>query len=151
LKLSDYLTPGRVVLLSGQTKDEALDELARVVAADGVETTFEELSEAIGRRERLMSTGIGHGLAVPHVRLGSTKRAVMAIGIQPAGIADYESLDGEPVRLVLLIVAPEGEHETYIRLLAKAMEVLKSPVVRDELFRSESLEEAYRLLTGAER
>ena len=78
----------------------------------------DELARAVFRREELMSTGIGLGLAVPHVRLASVRSMVMAVGVVPGGLADYPSLDDKPVRLVFLIAAPEGRHADYLRLLA---------------------------------
>ena len=68
-----------------------------------------QLQDAITEREEMMSTGIGHGLAIPHVRLPGLKVPSMAVAICPSGINDYESLDGKPVYILVLIAAPQGQ------------------------------------------
>ena len=78
----------------------------------------DELADAVFKREAIMSTGIGLGMAVPHVRIASVDELVMAIGISRPGIHDYASLDDKPVHLVFLIAAPKGQHAEYLRLLS---------------------------------
>ena len=151
MELSTYLSPDRVILLEAATKREALGELASVLAR--AEGAIEQgtLEEAILKREDLMSTGIGNGLAIPHVRMPEISTAMMTVGVSHGGIDDYESLDNEPVRIVILIAAPQGQHETYIRLLAKAADVLKQPELRDAIVDSDDCEEMYRILTEGSR
>jgi len=151
MELSEYLAPDRVVLLKAATKREALSELAGVLArADGA-IEQSTLEEAILKREGLMSTGIGNGLAIPHVRMPEITTAMMTVGVNRNGIDDYESLDNEPVHIVVLIAAPEGQHETYIRLLAKAADVLKQPGLRKAIVDSDDRQEIYRILTEGSR
>ena len=149
MQISDYLTPQRIAILAGTTKVEAIDELVDLLANSDLGVTREELRRAVWKREEMMSTGIGNGLAVPHVRLVGIKAAAMAVGISPAGIADYESLDKQPVRIIVLIAAPEGEHETYIRLLALTADVLKLPLSRQKIIAAKSTDEIYAVLTEA--
>jgi mannitol/fructose-specific phosphotransferase system IIA component (Ntr-type) len=72
----------------------------------------------------------------------------MAVGLQPAGIDDYESMDGETVKIVVLIVAPQGEHELYIRLLAAVVERLKDADIRERLLACGEADAIYDVLTG---
>ncbi len=146
MELADYLTPERVVLLAGSTKAEALGQLAEVLASTGAGVSREELEEAFWRREKMMSTGIGHGLAVPHVRLPGASDLSMAVGVSPSGLADYESLDEEPVRIVAAIVAPQGQHEAYIRLLAEVIHVLKDPQARRAIIEAGEPGRIYEML-----
>ena len=150
MKLSEYLSADRVVLLTAKTKEEALHQLVEALVADGVGADRDELETAIRRREQLMSTGIGNGLAIPHVRLPGLRRAAIAIGISREGLPDYESLDGEPIRIVVMIVAPEGEHETYVRLLAKVMDAMKQTDLREAILASPDGKQAFALLTEKE-
>jgi len=150
MKLSEYLSTDRVVLLTAKTKEEALHQLVEALVADGVGADRDELETAIRRREQLMSTGIGNGLAIPHVRLPGLRRAAIAIGISREGLPDYESLDGEPIRIVVMIVAPEGEHETYVRLLAKVMDAMKQTDLREAILASPDGKQAFALLTEKE-
>ncbi|HUT56601.1 MAG TPA: PTS sugar transporter subunit IIA [Phycisphaerae bacterium] len=151
MKLSEYLTPDRVAILSGRTKAEALSEMVGLVAAAGPGVDRESLEAAVRHRESLMSTGIGHGLAIPHVRMAGLKRAYMAVGVSREGIADYDSLDGKPVRIIVLIAAPQGQHELYIRLLAQVTENLKDPAPRAAIVAGEDPSRIYELLLGEER
>ncbi len=147
MKLADYLAEDRIVLLGNSTKAEALNRLAAVLAQDVEGVSERELLEAIIKREKLMSTGMGNGLAIPHVRMPGLKRASMAVGVCRRGISDYKSLDAEPVRIVVLIAAPQGQHETYLRLLAQAAEVLKQEDLRRAVIASDDPAEVYAILT----
>ena len=116
--LARVLTPERVFVLDETTKDAALKCLIGILADSPGVKDREALAEAVFKREALMSTGIGLGLAVPHVRLPSVTTLSMAIGIAPDGIDDYAALDDKPVYLIFLIGAPEGQHTEYLQLLA---------------------------------
>jgi len=146
MKLADYLTPGRVVSLETSSKAEALSELVAVLAeSNGVSAA--ELSRAVMQREKMMSTGVGNGLAIPHVRMSGLKAASIAVGVSRNGIADYESLDDEPIRIIVLIAAPQGEHDTYIRLLARVAEALKKKQLRQAIVDTDDPAEVHRILT----
>jgi mannitol/fructose-specific phosphotransferase system IIA component (Ntr-type) len=149
MKLGDYLKPQCVVILQGTTKEEALSELIDVMVENGAPGKA-QLTEAVWRREEMMSTGIGAGLAIPHVRMGGLKAALIAVGVSHEGLADYESLDGEPVHIVVLIAAPQGQHETYIRLLALVADVLKQKPLREQILQAEDSETIYRVLTESQ-
>jgi len=147
MELSSYLTSERVVLLKGRTKSEALGELAEIAAAADSKIDKASLLVAIQRREEMMSTGIGQGLGVPHVRLKQAGEPIVAVGISKDGIADYTSLDNQPVHIVLLIIAPAGQHEVYIRLLAKVANVLKQDDLRKAIVEAGDPAEVHRILT----
>jgi len=151
MKLSECLTPQRVLLLEGANKAEALHELVAALAESGVGVGQEELEQAILKREQLLSTGIGQGIAVHHVRMPSVPRLAMAVGVSRNGIPDYGSFDDEPVRIVVMIVAPAGAHEDYIRLLAQTVEALKKPDARRAVIEAEAPEVVYRTFAEAKR
>ena len=142
MTLKDHLSADRVALLDTQKKREALGVLVDLVAASPDTGDRDAIDEAIRHRERLMSTGIGHGIAVPHVRLESVTKTTMAVGVCRKGITDYESLDEEPVYIVVMIAAPKGRHEEYIRLLSEVTRVLKSESRRKRIVEAESPEDA---------
>lgn len=123
-------------------------EMAGLLVGEDIGVGREELLEAIRHREGLMSTGIGHELGIPHVRMAGLKRAYMAVGVSPAGLRDYESLDGAPVRIIVLIAAPQGQHEVYIRLLAKVTERLKDAGVREAVAGAKDPAQVYATLSG---
>jgi PTS system nitrogen regulatory IIA component len=145
--LRDTVTPERVFILDETTKDAALRTLIGVLATSPEVSDRNALETAVFKREELMSTGIGLGLAVPHVRIPSVSRMVMAVGISPSGIGDYNSLDDKPVHLVFLIAAPEGQHAEYLRLLSAISAQAKT--LDDELSTCRDVEQFYTMLTNA--
>jgi PTS system nitrogen regulatory IIA component len=148
MKIGDYLSPDAVILLEGRTKAAAIDEVIRVLATRMDSATAEELAAAVWERERLMSTGIGQGLAFPHVRLRGLSGAAIAVGVSRAGIADYEGLDGAPVHIIVLIAAPQGQHELYIRLLALVANLLKDPAIRSAVIAADDASAVHSILIG---
>ena len=149
MDISRHVTPDRVVLLESERKDDALDELIAVMTASEPAIDRAALADAVRKREALMSTGVGAGLAIPHVRMAGVPNPIMAVGVRSAGIPDYESLDDQPVRILLLIAAPQGQHEAYIRLLAGVTRVLKRPEHRQAVLDAEDAERVDHVLTEA--
>ncbi|HNX26745.1 MAG TPA: PTS sugar transporter subunit IIA [Phycisphaerae bacterium] len=150
LELSSYLTPQQIILSHYNTKKEVLTELATMLA-EQLKYDAAAMVNAVFEREGLMSTGIGHGLAVPHVRLEGLAEPALAVSVQPAGISDYESLDSMPVAVIVLIAAPAGQHEMYIRLLAQVADVLKRDELREKVIAAATRGEAdtvFKILTG---
>ena len=148
MKIADCLTPERVCFLSGTTKREAIGELINLLSECPDIGDRNGLEAAIWRREGMMSTGIGVGIGVPHVRLSSVAEPVMAVGIHREGLGDYESLDNAPVQIVAVIVAGQDQHAQYIALLAEVVEVLKDRQARDAILKGQTPEAVYEILTG---
>jgi mannitol/fructose-specific phosphotransferase system IIA component (Ntr-type) len=149
MSLSTYLTPERVKILSGRTKQEVLDEMIALSHQCFPHVDAAVLRKAIAHRETLMSTGIGQGLAVPHARLEGVVEPLVVVGVSAGGVTGYDSLDGEPVHVVLLIVAGKGQHEPYLRLLAAAVGALKDPALRRRVIECTTAEKACEALVGA--
>jgi PTS system nitrogen regulatory IIA component len=146
MRLDQYLAPDNIQIYPKTTKQSFLDQLAEQLAASmNLDPTL--LRDAVWNREALMSTGIGGGIAVPHVRLGEVKRAAMAVGVCATGVDDYESIDALPIQIAVLIAAPAGEHELYIRLLARAADVLRHRERREAILAAQTPDAIYSLLT----
>lgn len=119
VSLKRMLSPERIVMFKGKrSKAEVLnglvDALAKVPAING----REELAWGIFHRESLMSTGIGNGIAAPHVRLPNVEDSFLALGVCPDGISDYQSLDSQPVRLVFMIVVRKDQKSLHLKILS---------------------------------
>lgn len=142
------LSPRRVLILGRISKEEALRTLIGRLAAAPEVANREILAREIFRREGLMSTGIGSGIGVPHVRLGSISNTVAAVGISRAGIAGYESLDGQKVNIVCMIASGENQHELYLKILALVCARLRNSFFRRLLMEATKPRTAYRLLTA---
>jgi PTS system nitrogen regulatory IIA component len=141
--LARVLAPERVVILEAQSKREALSELVSTLATAPEIGDSEELATAIVAREDLMSTGIGLHVGVPHVRLASISDIVMAVGLAPHGLPDYESIDGLPVYLVFAIAANVSQHKEYIQLLARVSHLVKDATRRQQLLSAQTADDLY--------
>jgi PTS system nitrogen regulatory IIA component len=150
LILSDVLTPQRVLILESATKTEALRALADSLGTAPQIQDRDALLQGILYREELMSTGIGMGIAVPHVRLASITGPVMSAGICRTPLVDYESLDGVPVRLIFMIAAGQHQHAEYLRLLSSLSLRLKDEKLRNALISAPDTMSFYNTLIRQE-
>jgi mannitol/fructose-specific phosphotransferase system IIA component (Ntr-type) len=123
------LLPGQALVLSLGTKHkaEAIPALVKRLIAAGEITRNDEddVVAAILRREELGSTGLGRGVAIPHAKHAAVNRVVAAIGRCPNGV-DFESLDGEPVHLIVLLVSPPDKPGDHLRALERISSALRS-------------------------
>jgi len=145
MEIHEMMSPDRVIMhLKGDNKDDILIELAEAEAKSGKVKDVEALKRAILDRESIMSTGIGVTLAFPHAKIPEVSDFVLAIGRKPEGI-DYDSLDGAPVKIITMIAAPEGQQNTYLRVLAKVTQVLRDDATRNKVLAAETPEEIIAL------
>jgi len=147
VELSSVLIPSRVLILKSSKKKDALKILVDCLSTAPEVKDSEELAEGILRREDLMSTGIGKGVGVPHVRLDSVQNPVMCVGICHHPITDYESLDGQPIRLIFMIAAGKDQHAEHLRLLAHVSSKLKNDQLYSALINAPDGETFCRILT----
>ncbi|MBI4557061.1 MAG: PTS sugar transporter subunit IIA [Candidatus Hydrogenedentes bacterium] len=113
-------------------KHDALDILINAMSDSESILDREAFRQAVHEREAIMSTGIGSGIAIPHVRIEQVLRPIVGIGISQSGI-DFGTLDDEPVHIVVLFAMPAGSQKEYLNLLAQVMLALKQPGFREEL------------------
>jgi len=123
--LSRLLSPERIVWLSSCDRGEVLSELARLHTSFDTTIALEEVRRALVEREQLNSTGIGQGLALPHARIPKVQDFSVILGLHKGGI-DFNSFDGEPVHLFLLIIGPTTANVRYIQILARASRFLRA-------------------------
>jgi mannitol/fructose-specific phosphotransferase system IIA component (Ntr-type) len=138
MMLSELLVPAAIsTRLRATTKREAIAELVGLLeGGHGVESQGEILDRVM-RREAMMSTGIGNGVAIPHGKARSVDRMLAACAVAPSGI-EFESVDGEPARLFILLVSPENVGAIHVRVLANISRLLKEESVRQEIIDSAS-------------
>jgi len=132
IHLSDYLSLNRILFSGAPTKDDVIEELIKVSREDGKVENSEQFKNALHKRESIMSTGIGYGVAIPHVKLGIIEEFFVTIFIHKKGV-HWESIDNKPVHFIMLIAGPENQQEKYLRILAKLMLVIKKPENRMKL------------------
>ena len=147
IPMSSILSEDRVAFIEASTKEQAFLQLADRMAGSSQVHNRDQLLEHLFQREELMSTGIGLGIGVPHVRLNSVDDLVMAFGICRTAIIDYPSLDDRPIRLIAMIAANADQHAKHIRALSTVTGVLKNETTRTAVLAAETTFEAYELLT----
>jgi mannitol/fructose-specific phosphotransferase system IIA component (Ntr-type) len=147
IKIFKLLSLDRIKILQPGPKSETLHELCRVISTSDAIKDPGELGMAVFEREKIMSTSIGLGIAIPHVRLKSVTEMTMAVGVIKEGI-DYEAFDDMPVHIIIMIAAPEGSHREYLSVLARIALLLKNSAIRNNILKAESAEEIFELLKG---
>lgn len=145
--VKNILSPDRIIFINHTTKRDALVELANNLSTAPQVKYSDELVTEILKREELMSTAIGRGIAIPHVRLSSVTDLVMSVGICKKDIIDYQSIDEIPVRILIMIAAAYNQHTYYLQTLSFFSSKLKEKALRDKLLDASTPEEAYALLT----
>jgi mannitol/fructose-specific phosphotransferase system IIA component (Ntr-type) len=150
MRLSELLTEQSIALsLAAKDKESCIKELVQLLeTGHGVDTRGEVLSKVL-QRESMMSTGIGNGVAIPHGKTRLLDHLVAACGVAPAGI-DFDSVDGEPATLFILLVSPESLRGPHVKALANVSRLLKEESVRLALRRCESPAAFLDLLREAE-
>lgn len=120
--------------LKSQTKDAVIQELVGLLVQAGSvkEKDVPRLTQILLKRESLGSTGIGEGVAIPHGKTDGVGRLVAAFGVSRAGV-NFDSLDGEPVHLLFLLIAPEDSAGPHLKALARISRLLKDKHFRDTL------------------
>jgi PTS system nitrogen regulatory IIA component len=131
--------------LVGGTKGEVVRELAIHLARQHPEIDAEKLVDVLWERERLGSTAIGDGIAIPHGKLPGLNGVRGAFGRHRAGV-DFESLDGNPTRLFFVLVAPEDSVGQHLKALARVSRLLKDSAFRDRLVGAPDGAELFRLI-----
>jgi PTS system nitrogen regulatory IIA component len=141
MKLVDILSPQAIsVDLKAGGKKAVLEELCQLMAGTGKLANPGQMVEVLMERESLGSTGIGQGVAIPHGKTASVTEQVAALGISRKGL-DFEALDGEPVYIVFLLIAPVDAAGNHLKALAKISRLLKDKFFRQALRDAKSADE----------
>ncbi|MFA6505957.1 MAG: PTS sugar transporter subunit IIA [Treponemataceae bacterium] len=117
--------------LEAEDKEEVFEELVDLFCRSTGNGSREEILSAVRDRELKMSTGIKKGIALPHGKTNAVDRVYGVIGVSRKGI-DYDALDGEPVYLLFMMLAPQNDSEKHLRLLKRLAELLDNPSFYDD-------------------
>jgi PTS system nitrogen regulatory IIA component len=146
MRIEDILAPELIIAaLAASTKAGVLDELAAAVAARHPEIARPQLIAALEERERLNSTALGEGVAIPHGKLPGLRRVFAAFGRSVAGV-DFQSLDGKPTHLFFLLVAPEESAGAHLKALARLSRLLKDDAFRGRLRDAPDADALYQII-----
>jgi PTS system fructose-specific IIA component len=131
--VTSLLSPERVkVGLEGTDKGEIIDAVVALLDGAAGVGDLQRVREDVERREMLMSTGVGKGLALPHARSTGVSSTVAAFATTARPV-DYDAFDDQPVRLVLLLVGPDAERGTHVRLLSRVSRMMSDDAFRERL------------------
>jgi PTS system nitrogen regulatory IIA component len=150
VQVQNILSPDRIVIINHSTRHDVLVALADTLGTAPQIKNRQELSVEILKREELMSTAIGRGIAIPHVRLSSVTDLVMAVGLCKNDIIDFQTIDDVPVRLLFMIAAAYNQHSYYLQTLSFFSSKLKSQSLREGLLSATTPLAAYNLLIAKE-
>lgn len=142
--ITKYLDPKLVVFLESETRDSVLNELVDRLEKQEKLKDKKAFLQAIIEREKIVSTGIGMGVAIPHAKLPGYETFFIAIGIHRKAIG-WDSLDGVPVRLVFMIGGPDDKQTEYLQLLSRLTMTIKDEEKRKKLLQSQSVNEIIAL------
>ena len=151
MKLSEALSEDRICMaLQGREKIEAIRELIGVLAEAEKIRDADTLTQAVMTRERLQSTGIGRGVAIPHGESESVGDVTCVLGLSREGI-EYLAPDGCPVHILLLLVAPPERSTRYLSVLAEIARLFREDTLRTALLKARSPSEAMEQIRTQER
>jgi PTS system nitrogen regulatory IIA component len=147
MHLADLISPEAVMpSLRAKTKKQLLQELAaRAARVTGLQERY--VFDTLLQRERLGSTGLGEGIAIPHGKFAGLKR-IVGIFARLAEPVDFEAIDGEPVDIVFLLLAPEGAGADHLKALARISRLLREGHAVDKLRASKDASALYAVLTA---
>lgn len=145
MKLLDILSTECIKApLAATDKQGAINELVDVLAACGKVKQPAQLKEAVWTRELTRTTGIGHGLAIPHGKSAGVENLAIAIG-KPAGPMDFAAIDSKPVRLIILLASPPDRTSDHIQALAGISKLMSMEEFRQRIYAAETPREIFDL------
>ena len=144
MKIQDYINKNQIMFVTENDKSKVLKDLVHLITSSGLIGDEEEFLLAIKDREKILSTGIGFGIAIPHAKLETIKEFTIAIGISKPGIK-YESLDEKDVHIIVMIAGPTGRQKDYLALLSRVLLILKNSKVRKKILECETEEDIYKI------
>jgi PTS system nitrogen regulatory IIA component len=150
VKIAEILDPAAIVAeLQGASKDEVLAELTDALLSTNPRLNRAEVLGVLQERERLGSTGIGDGVAIPHGKLKNLKEQLIAFGLSRKGV-EFEAMDGKPARLFFLLIAPEDAAGIHLKTLARISKLLKGSQLRERLRDATDRHQIHRIICEEE-
>jgi len=146
MKLIDLLDKENITLdMKAHDKKSAIKELINLLVESGKVKDADEVFRAVYEREKIGTTGIGQNVAIPHGKTTAIKKITGAVGISRKGI-EFQSLDGEPVNIVFLLLGPEDISGEHLKALARVARLFKDKFTRDALKNAESPERIIEII-----
>jgi len=146
MKITKFLAPEAIIpSLRNTDKESVVKEMAETLAKAGLVKNAAHVVEVLLEREKLGSTGIGQNIAVPHAKSEETKILALGVGISEKGV-DFEALDGDPVNIIFMVIAPIDATGLHLKVLARIARLLKDKVFRNSLRSCKTAEKIYETI-----
>jgi PTS system nitrogen regulatory IIA component len=146
--LKSSLDPACIrVELNATGRDEAIRELVGLIHAKHRLRNVEDIVSVVMEREQKMSTSLENGIAVPHGKSASIDKLMVAVGLKQKGI-DFKSADGQPSKIIILILAATSQAGPHVRCLAEVGRLLQSEANRKKILSAKDAETVYKIMTG---
>jgi fructose PTS system EIIBC or EIIC component len=151
MKICEILRENSIIpSMKGKNKGEIIDEIINIFKGDERVNDIDEMRSAVHDRERIMSTGVGKGFAIPHAKTNSVSEIIAAFGKIDEPV-DFQALDEEPVNLVFLLVGKESLVGPHIKLLSRISRMMNKDEFRASLAKAKSAHEIYTLFENEEK
>jgi PTS system nitrogen regulatory IIA component len=151
MRLEDVLERDSIIeSLNGAEKREVLEEMVEDLSGKVAGLNRDELLEVLLEREKLGSTGIGYGVAIPHGKMKDLRKILVSFARSKEGV-DFQATDEKPVHLFFLIVAPEDSTASHLKVLSDISRILKERVFREKLLSAQNKDEIYRVIMEADK
>jgi PTS system nitrogen regulatory IIA component len=146
LRISEFLSPQAVIAdLRARDKQDVLREMSAAFARAHPPLKEERLVEVLREREKLGSTGIGEGVAIPHGKMAGLTQLLAAFGVSREGV-DFEAIDGKPTHLFFALVAPENSAGVHLKALARISRLFKNPRFRAAILEAPTAADIHALI-----
>jgi fructose PTS system EIIBC or EIIC component len=150
MRLSDYLRPEYIAIgLEADSKEDLLEKMVDLAGKNPAVQDKSKVRSAIFEREKIMSTGVGKGFAIPHGKTDAVDDIVLSFAVTE-GPVDYASMDNEPVRLVLLLVSRDNLVGQRLKLLSRASKVMNNDDAREDLLKATSIQDVLAIFQREE-
>ncbi len=147
MNLMDILEAECIIApLKSVEKQDVINELIDCLGDQGQVSDVQSLKDAVWSREQTRTTGIGHGLAIPHGKCSSLKGQTLAIG-KPSAPIDFEAIDTQPVQLVVLLASPPDKTKDHIEALAHISRMMNDARFREEIYAANTPQEIFELVS----
>jgi len=151
MRIMDFLSEKNITVdLKAKNKKEVIEELVDLLVANGQVSDKKKMVQILLEREDLGSTGIGQGIAIPHGKSDTVKELTAAFGLSRSGVS-FEALDGEPVFIFFLLVAPEGTAGAHLKALARISGLLKDKYIRKKLMSAQTTSDVVKIIQEEEK
>lgn len=152
VKITDYISENLISLdLKSKNREEVLVELSKLLErSENIVEENNDIYKALIDREKLGSTGIGKGVAIPHAKTEKASKLTVAFGVSKKGI-DFKSLDDEDVNLFFVFASPNKDSHIYLKVLARISRLIREEEFRERLYNCKDAKEVIRCIEEKER